>query len=63
MTVPGPAGFGALVVLWSASAILVFWHAERSGSRHATAWGVAAFLASGIVVPVYFIRYLLRRRR
>jgi Zn-dependent protease len=44
-------------------AMAVFAHASRHGSRHATAWGVATFLLAGIVVPVYFIRYLLRRGR
>jgi hypothetical protein len=39
----------------------VFIHAERHGSRHATAWGVATFLAAGVTVPVYFIRYWVRR--
>jgi hypothetical protein len=29
----------------------------QHGSRHATAWGVAAFLVAGIAVPVYFVRY------
>jgi hypothetical protein len=41
----------------------VFAHADRHGSKHATAWGVATFLAAGITVPVYFVRYWLRRRR
>ena len=41
----------------------VFAHADRHGSKHATAWGVATFLAAGIFVPVYFVRYWLRRRR
>jgi hypothetical protein len=41
----------------------VFWHADRHGSTRATAWGIAAFLAAGIVVPVYFVRFWLRRRR
>ena len=40
-----------------------FAHADRHGSTHATAWGIGAFLAAGIVVPVYFGRYWLRRRR
>ena len=44
-------------------AMAVFAHASRHGSRHATAWGVATFLFAGIVVPVYFVRYLLRRGR
>ena len=53
----------ALLLVWSAAFLLVFTHAQRHGSKHATAWGVAAFLAAGIVVPVYFVRYWLRRRR
>lgn len=52
----------ALLVLWSAAFLLVYTHAQRHGSKHATAWGIAAFLAAGIVVPVYFVRHLLRRR-
>ena len=40
-----------------------FAHADRSGNPHATAWGVAAFLAAGIVVPVYVVRVWLRKRR
>jgi hypothetical protein len=52
----------ALLLVWSAAFLLVFTHAQRHGSKHATLWGVAAFLAAGIVVPVYFVRYWLRRR-
>jgi hypothetical protein len=52
----------ALLLVWSAAFLLVFSHAQRHGSKHATAWGVAAFLAAGIVVPVYFVRHWLRRR-
>jgi hypothetical protein len=46
-----------------AISMATFAHADRHGSRHATAWGVGAFLAAGVVVPVYFIRYWLRGRR
>jgi hypothetical protein len=52
-----------LLALWTASALLVFWHADKHGSKRATAWGIAAFVASGLVVPFYFVRYWLRRRR
>ena len=52
-----------LIALWSGCALLVFWHADKHGSKRATAWGVAAVLASGLVVPLYFVRYWLRRRR
>ena len=41
----------------------VYWHASKHGSKHATAWGVATFLAVGIVLPVYFIHYYATRRR
>jgi hypothetical protein len=40
----------------------VFAHAERHGSRHATAWGIATFLAPGAGL-VYVMRYWLRKRR
>jgi len=51
-----------LLLFWSAAFLLVFTHAQRHGSKHATAWGIAAFLAAGIVVPVYFVRFWLSRR-
>ena len=41
----------------------IFWHAERHGSKHATAWGVCTFLMAGLVVPVYLVHYALTRRR
>ncbi len=63
MTLPGPGTFVVLLVLWTGSAVLVFSHAQRHGSAHPTAWGVAAFLASGVVLPVYFVRYWMRSRR
>jgi hypothetical protein len=57
------AQLALLLAFWTASALLVFAHAERHGSKRATAWGVAAFLASFFVVPIYFIRHWLRNRR
>ncbi len=58
-----PIQFAIAVALAALLAMAVFAHASRHGSRHATAWGVATFLLAGIVVPLYFIRYLLRRGR
>jgi hypothetical protein len=58
--------FGEFVIvtaLAAAASLAVFAHADRHGNKHATAWGIATFLAAGIVVPVYFIRYWLRARR
>ena len=58
-----PVQFVIAVVVAALLAMGVFAHASKHGSRHATAWGVATFLVAGIAVPVYFIRYLVRRRR
>ena len=61
-TQPGPVGFVIAVVLAALISMGTFAHASRHGSSHATAWGIGAFLLAGVVVPVYFIRYWLRRR-
>ncbi len=58
-----PLQFVIAVTLAALLAMAVFAHASRHGSRHPTAWGVATFLFAGIVVPLYFVRYWLRRRR
>ena len=50
------------LVVASAVSAGTFAHAERHGSSHATAWGIGAFLAAAIVVPIYFGRYWLRKR-
>ncbi len=55
--------FFFVIVLSAAASMAVFAHAEKHGSRHATAWGIGTFLALGVVVPVYFVRYWLRTRR
>jgi hypothetical protein len=55
--------FLIVTALAAAASLAVFAHADRHGNRHATAWGMATFLAAGIVVPLYFIRYWLRARR
>ena len=52
-----------VLVLAAAASMAVFAHADKHGSRHATAWGIGTFLALGVVVPVYFIRYWLKTRR
>ena len=41
----------------------MFRHADKHGSTHATAWGLGAFLAAGVVVPIYVVRFWLRKRR
>jgi hypothetical protein len=47
-----------IVLLWgilTGAAVLVFLHADKRGSKHATAWGIGVFLMLGIVLPVYVI--------
>lgn len=58
-----PGQFLLTLAIGVAAALIVFRDADRRGSKRATAWGVAAFLASGIVVPVYFVRVWLKNRR
>jgi hypothetical protein len=52
-----------VVSLGAVASMAVFAHATKHGSRHATAWGIATFLAAAIAVPLYFARYWLPRRR
>jgi hypothetical protein len=59
-------GFGQFfvaVLLAAGISTWVYWHASKHGSRHATAWGVATFLAVGLVLPVYLIHSFATRRR
>ncbi len=58
-----PLQFVIAVAITALLAMGVFAHASKRGDRHATAWGVATFLFAGIVLPVYFIRYWLTKRR
>ena len=60
-SLPNPPAFVLAVVIAAAISMGVFGHADKHGNTHATAWGVGAFLAAGVVVPVYFIRYWLSR--
>jgi hypothetical protein len=50
------------VTIAAGISLATFAHADRHGSAHATAWGIGAFLAAGFVVPVYFVRFWLRKR-
>jgi hypothetical protein len=62
----GPMTTSTFLVAWAIAAtasILVFLHANKTGSRHATAWGAGVFLFMGFVLPVYAIHYLVTRRR
>ena len=59
---PDPVAFVIAVVIAAGISLGVFGHASKHGSQHATAWGVGAFLAAGVVVPVYFLRFWLGRK-
>ena len=58
-----PPEFLIAIAIAVGISLLTFRHADRHGSTHATAWGIGAFLAAGIVVPVYLVRFWLRKRR
>ena len=54
--------FFFVVLVAAALSLAVFAHAEKRGNKHATAWGIATFLAAGVAIPLYFLRYWLRSR-
>jgi hypothetical protein len=58
-----PGEFVTVVVIAAVLSSAVFWHANRRGRRHATAWGVAVFLFAGIAIPLYLVSLLLEARR
>ena len=60
---PDPVDFVIAVVLAAGLAMLVFRHADKHGSRHATAWGVFTFLAALIAIPLYVLSYWLGKSR
>ena len=43
------------------AAILIFLHANKRGSRHATAWGISVFFALAIAVPIYVVHGRLHK--
>jgi hypothetical protein len=59
---PNPVTFVIAVAIAACISMGVFGHASKNGSQHATAWGVGAFLAAGVVVPLYFLRFWLARK-
>jgi phosphoglycerol transferase MdoB-like AlkP superfamily enzyme len=60
---PAPVDFVIAVVLAAGLAMLVFRHADKHRSRHATAWGVFTFLAALIAIPLYVLSYWLGKSR
>ena len=43
------------------AAILIFLHANKRGSRHATAWGISVFFALALAVPIYVVHGRLHK--
>ena len=52
LTQPDFLDFLIAVVLAAGLALLIFRHADKHGSRHATAWGLFTFLAALIAIPL-----------
>jgi hypothetical protein len=48
-------------IIGAVGGIAVFLHADRNGSRHATAWAIAVFLLP-ITVVIYVVRVYRTRR-
>jgi hypothetical protein len=57
LTQTGFLDFLIAVVLAAGLAMLIFRHADKHGSHHATAWGIFTFLAALIAIPLYFLNY------
>jgi membrane protein YdbS with pleckstrin-like domain len=56
----------SFLIAWAiaaAAAIGVFLHANRHGSRHATAWGAGVFLILIVFLPLYIAHYRMTRKR
>jgi hypothetical protein len=60
---PNFIDFLIAVVIAAGLAMLIFRHADRHDSRHATAWGLFVFLAAALAIPLYFVNYWLSRSR
>ena len=58
-----PAEFAVVVAIAAGLSLAVFTHADRHGSKHATAWGIGVFLLAGVVLPLYVVHFWLGRRR
>jgi hypothetical protein len=45
----------------TAAAVLVFLHANKRGSRHATAWGISVFFVLALALPIYVVHGRLHK--
>jgi hypothetical protein len=50
-------------VLGATAGIAVFFHADKHGSKHASAWGAGVFLLLIVFLPVYIFHVYRTRRR
>lgn len=57
-----PGAFVLGLAISTALSLLVFAHASRHGSKHATAWGVAAFALGALGAAVYYARHWWKAR-
>jgi len=55
------AQFLVAYAIATAAGIAVFFHADRNGSRRASAWGISVFLFLAVALPVYVLH--VRRAR
>ena len=63
---PGELTTPQFLLAWavaSIAGIAVFFHADRHGSKHTTAWAIGVFLFLAVVLPIYVIHAYRRRRR
>ena len=43
------------------AAVVIFLHASKRGSRHATAWGISVFFALALALPAYVVHSRLHK--
>jgi Flp pilus assembly protein TadB len=56
------AEFLVIFAIAAVAGALVFLHADRNGSKHATAWACFVFLFLGLALPIYVIHVRSSRR-
>jgi hypothetical protein len=62
----GEVSNGEFLVAFSiatAAGVGVWFHADRHGSKHASAWAIGVFLFLALMLPVYVIHVWRGRRR
>ena len=59
---PSPGVFVVALAISTGLSLLVFSHASRHHNRHATAWGVVAFVLGAAGALLYYVRFWAQRR-